>query len=130
MSLSQHLDALDGGNLPAAIPVFLALLITHALCAHPPQGQFLALHKNRRYRPQNTDLPANTLWVYCLSAHSLIHAGGVWLVTGSYILAIVELVLHWLIDFLKEEKIINLHVDQLLHMICKISYILALVYWL
>jgi hypothetical protein len=127
---SQHIDALAEGNLSAAIPVFLALLIAHALCDHPLQGQFLALHKNRHYRPQNTDLPPNTLWLYCLSAHSLIHAGGVWLVTGSYLLAIVELTLHWLIDFLKEEKIISLHIDQLLHMICKAAYILALTYWL
>ena len=131
MPLSQHIEALSGGNIPDhALPVFLALLIAHALCDHPLQGQFLALHKNRHYRPQNSDLPPRTLWLYCLSCHSLIHAGGVWLVTGSYVLGIIELVLHWLIDFLKEEKIITLHVDQLLHVTCKVIYIIALAYWL
>ncbi len=130
MSLSQYFDALAEGNPSAALPVFFALMIAHALCDHPLQGQFLALHKNRHYRAQDPNLPTNALWIYCLSAHSLIHAGGVWLVTGSCLLAIVELTLHWLIDFLKEERIINLHIDQLLHMMCKVFYTLALVYWL
>ncbi|MCP4849297.1 MAG: DUF3307 domain-containing protein [Verrucomicrobiaceae bacterium] len=105
-------------------------MVAHALCDHPFQGQFLALHKNRHYHAQNPTLPTHSLWIYCLSAHSLIHAGGVWLITGSYLLAIIELILHWLIDFLKEDRIINFHVDQLLHMICKVAYTLALAYWL
>mgnify|MGYP001368228708 CR=1 FL=1 len=130
MPLSEHIEALAGGNISAAIPVFLALLIAHTLCDQPLQGPFLALHKNRHYRPQDSTLPQPSLWLYCLSAHSLIHAGGVWLVTGSYFLGIIEFVLHWLIDFLKEEKIINLHVDQLLHVTCKVVYIIAMTNWL
>ena len=130
MPLSHQIEALAEGNLSAALPVFLALLIAHALCDHPLQGQFLALNKNRHYLPKDEQLRTTTLWPYCLSAHALIHAGGVWLVTGSQLLGIIELVLHWIIDLLKEEKIINLHVDQLLHLLCKAAYIIALAYWL
>ncbi len=130
MPFSNHIDALSGGGIAATLPVFLALLIAHALCDHPLQGQFLALHKNRHHIPQDKNLPSRSLWVYCLTAHSLIHAGGVWLVTGSCLLAVVELILHWLIDFLKEERIINLPVDQLLHVSCKVLYVIALSCWL
>lgn len=130
MPLSHQIEALADGSPSAALPVFLALLIAHALCDHPLQGQFLALNKNRHYRRKNTDLRTATLWPYCLTAHALIHAGGVWLVTGSYLLGIAELALHWLVDFLKEEKIINLHLDQLLHILCKVAYIVALACWL
>ena len=130
MPLSHHIDALADGSLTAALPVFFALLIAHALCDHPLQGQFLALHKNRHYRPKDNNLPCQSLWLYCLSAHALIHAGGVWLVTGSCLLGSIELVMHWIIDFLKEEKFINLHIDQLLHASCKALYVIALYCWL
>ena len=130
MPLSHQIEVLAEGNLSAALPVFFALLIAHALCDHPLQGQFLALNKNRHYRANDAGLSTSTLWPYCLTSHALIHAGGVWLVTGSCLLGIIELVLHWVIDFLKEEGIINLHVDQLLHVLCKAAYIIVLAYWL
>ena len=36
-----------------------------------------------------------------LSAHCLIHAGGVWFVTGSVALAALEFVIHCFVDFAK-----------------------------
>ena len=61
--------------------LFFALLIGHALGDYPLQGEFLALHKDRNYQDPVRHLPKG-LWVHCLFAHSLIHAGCVWFITG------------------------------------------------
>ena len=124
--LTPYLEALADGDFMAGLTVLFALLIAHALCDHPLQGDFLALHKNRKYQRVEGDLIDFTIWPYCLTVHALIHAGGVWVVTGSPTLALVELGLHWIIDFLKEEKVYNFHVDQLLHVLCKIGYVVYL----
>ena len=107
--------------------IFFALLIAHALCDHPLQGEFVALRKNRHYRPEGDD--GETIWPYCLSVHALIHGGGVWVVTGSPALGLVEFFLHWIIDFLKTESITNIHIDQLLHVLCKVGYVVYLAYF-
>lgn len=109
--------------------LFFALVIGHALADYPLQTEFIALGKNHR-------LPADQIpgglgdtrgvWVHCLTAHCLIHAGAVWLLTGSVVLGLAELVLHWVIDFVKSGGWTNLHVDQLLHLVCKAAYVWAL----
>jgi hypothetical protein len=53
----------------------------------------------------------------------------VWLVTGNVFLGIIEVVLHWFIDFAKCENWTNIHIDQLLHIICKAIYIVSLKLW-
>ena len=62
-------------------------------------------------------------WPYWLSAHALIHGGAVWLITGNMSLGLIEVILHWIIDFAKCEGWTNIHIDQLLHMICKAVYV-------
>jgi hypothetical protein len=69
------------------------------------------------------------IWVYCLSAHSLVHAGAVWIITGSALFGFIEFVLHWVIDFAKCEKWTNFHVDQGLHLASKLGYVAA-IYWM
>ena len=66
------------------------------------------------------------MWWNTLLAHSLIHAGLVWLVTGYVVLAAAELVLHFLIDFAKNENMTGFATDQMLHRICKIAYAVLL----
>ena len=63
-------------------------------------------------------------WPYWLTAHALVHAGVVWLITGSLLLGGVEVVLHWLIDFAKNENWTNIHIDQILHIFCKATYLI------
>lgn len=117
------------GNPAAALVIFFALVIGHALADFALQPEFIALGKNR-----NADLskffggakPPAGLWFHALSAHSLIHAGVVWIVTGSVVLGAIELVLHFVIDFIKCEGKTSFSVDQLLHYLCRIAYVVLL----
>lgn len=105
---------------------FFALCIGHALADFSLQGDFLSQTKNRhgdagRFFPDHTP-PPRGLWVHALTAHALIHAGAVWLVSASATLAAAELVLHWLIDYAKCEGWTSFTADQLLHLACKAAY--------
>jgi len=104
------------------VGLLFAFTIGHALADYPLQGDYLAREKVRSQ--------AGTLasWVMALSAHALVHAGAVWLISGSMALGAVELVLHWMIDLAKGERRIGLVTDQLMHLACKGGYVLALSY--
>ncbi len=110
--------------------LLFALIIGHALADYPLQGKFLAIRKNRHIKPleYGADVPS-AIWVYCLSAHSLVHAGAVWVVTGSPLFGFIEFLVHWAIDFAKCEKWTNFHTDQGLHLLSKLIYVAAL-YWM
>ena len=108
-----------------AVVILFALLVTHAIGDFALQGSFLSQAKNRnadlsRFFPNGAP---RGLWWNALFAHALIHAGGVWLVTGFAILAFVELVLHFLIDYAKSEGWISFTLDQTLHHLCKLIYV-------
>ncbi|MDX1679260.1 MAG: DUF3307 domain-containing protein [Akkermansiaceae bacterium] len=100
--------------------VLFALFIGHALADFPLQGAYLAEKKGRLRAGDTTE------WLVALFAHGLIHAGAVWLVTGSMMLGGIEFVLHCLIDTGKSERKYGLLVDQTLHLCCKVAYV---VYW-
>jgi hypothetical protein len=118
-------------GIGSAATLFFAMLIGHVLADYPLQGRFLSIAKNRHadvsglfgYEP-----PPRGIWLHALTAHSLVHAGTVWLITGSLLLGLVELVLHWIIDFAKCEKWMNFTVDQLLHVACKVGYVVLIAY--
>ena len=120
LNLAQHPNTF--GECAA---LFFALLIGHALADYPLQGDFLALHKDRHYRDPARPLPVG-LWVHCLFAHCLIHAGFVWFITGRLFFGFAELVLHLIFDFLKCEKRTGFHTDQVLHAASKALYVIAL----
>jgi hypothetical protein len=96
------------------------LIAVHFLCDYPLQGDFIGKFKNRHM----TECPVP--WWHLMTAHSFIHGLGVLLVTGSLVLACIEVVLHFVIDVLKCEGITNIHTDQLLHIMCKLIYVLLL----
>lgn len=121
--MQPYLDALAQGDWASGAVVLFALFIGHAICDHPLQGEFLALHKSRHHRSEGQTA---TIWPWCLASHSLIHAGAVWIVTGCPTLAAIELVAHAVIDFLKAENLTNIHIDQLLHGLCKVAYVMAI----
>lgn len=101
--------------------LFFAFAIAHALADYPLQGDYLARMKVR-------DQAGNPMeWFIALTAHSLVQAGGVWIVSGSPLLGLVELCLHWLIDLGKGEGKFGYLVDQLLHLACKLAYVVVLV---
>lgn len=98
------------------LAVFFAFAIFHALADYPLQGDYLARHKVRSHASGAAE------WLVALIAHSLIHAGAVWLVSGSKVLGLCEFFLHALIDWGKGEKRYGLVVDQSLHLACKAGY--------
>jgi len=117
----------SGGQFDLALggAILFALLIGHALADYPLQGAFLAKAKDRHSDSGAMfaeSVPPKGLWIHALTAHSLVHAGSVWIVTGSVVLALVELVLHWIIDFAKCEGWTGFTTDQMLHVLCKIGY--------
>lgn len=120
------LDLANPHTINEGIKLFFALIIGHALADYPLQGDFLAMHKNRNYRDPVRPLPEG-LWLHCLFAHSLIHAGCVWLITGRIVLAFAELVVHLILDFIKGEGVTGLHTDQALHVLTKIIFVVAIV---
>ena len=125
MILEQQILNLTGNNdIIAGLQIFFALLIAHALFDYPLQGDFLSRNKNRHYKDENNNVKG--LWIHCLTSHSILHAGSVWLITGSFVIGIMEFALHWVIDFLKCEGITNFHTDQFLHVLCRILYVIIL----
>jgi len=105
-------------NLQAEM--LFALLVVHLLCDFPLQGDFLSKAKNHK-------MPiAGVPWSTALSSHAAIHAGGVWLITGSLTLGLIEFVAHTLIDYAKCDGRLSFNMDQALHLACKGGYVLAL----
>ncbi len=108
----------------SAFQLLLALLIGHALCDFPLQGEYLANGKNWRFLKhlQDPSRPPQ-IWVACMSAHCLIHTGAVWIITGSPLIAVAEFVLHWSIDVAKCRGMTTFNQDQFLHVLCKVAYV-------
>jgi len=98
--------------------LFFKLLIGHALCDYPLQGDFLSKGKNHK-----NPIPG-VPWYWCLSAHALIHAGMVWFLTGFWFLGLVEFLYHGVIDYMKYNGNFGFSVDQSLHIACKVIWCL------
>lgn len=102
--------------------LFFAFAIAHAVADYPLQGDYLARTKCRDQAGNRNE------WFIALSAHSLVQAGGVWMVSGSPILGLAEFCLHWLIDLGKGEGKFGYVADQMLHLVCKLGYVILLVF--
>ena len=109
-----------------ALQVIFLLFAGHALMDYPLQGEFLSSCKNRHllYKLQDPSRPRE-IWPICMTAHCLIQAATVWVITGCFILGCIEFVLHWIIDYAKCENWTSLNQDQLLHCACKVAYVVA-----
>lgn len=105
--------------------LFLKLLVGHAIMDFWAQSDALAQMKNRN-RDNSHRIPPGqkpqTVWPYALGAHALMHGAAVWYLTGDVRLFIAETVSHALIDFGKCENWYGIHVDQVLHVVCKILW--------
>lgn len=98
------------------LTIIFLMLVWHAIADYPLQGDFLAKAKNRLM-----PIPGVPWW-QALSAHALIHAGGVFWITKSLTLAVLEFVSHFIIDTLKCSNKIGFNSDQALHVLCKIIW--------
>ena len=114
------------------LEIFFILLFLHALADFSLQTTPMAIGKNR-----NNDLKSRLNWVevlgrkpedyrktwfYWLSAHSLIQGGLIMLVFGNIWIALIEVISHFTIDFIKCENKITPHQDQTMHLVLKIIY--------
>ncbi|QIG76572.1 hypothetical protein EVC27_047 [Rhizobium phage RHph_I1_6] len=99
------------------IGAFLILASLHFLFDYPLQGDFLANQKNPNFTPRYVP------WYHANFAHAAIHGIPVGIITGSYTLALSEIVVHFCIDLWKSLGLINIHVDQLFHIICKAIWV-------
>ncbi len=95
------------------LETFFMLLFGHCLADFPLQGEYLSKTKN----PKNNYIE---FWLPTLFAHSMIHAGIVFAITGYLSLAILQLVTHFIIDYAKAvQKTYSARasflIDQFLH---------------
>lgn len=106
------------------------LLAGHFMADVILQPENIAKNKNRRSIPTGYDPkihgPRQTVWPYFLMAHASCHGIMVMLATGRWELGVAETFCHALIDFGKCENKYGIHVDQLLHFLCKVVYIIII----
>ncbi len=112
-----------------ALTALFGMLCSHAIADYMLQTPWVAQNKNRHaaggisgYDPKLHG-PKQTTWPYVLMAHALTHGAGVGLVTGSVFLGLAETLAHFWIDFLKCERLFGIHVDQALHIACKLLWL-------
>ena len=98
----------------------LGLIAGHFIADYVLQTDAIATGKNRNL--DKAKFGVN--WWYWMTAHAVTHGIFVYFITGSIIFGIAETTAHWIIDFGKCEKRYNLHVDQALHLICKVLWVI------
>lgn len=89
--------------------LFLMMCFGHCLADYPLQGEFLAKGKNFK-----NPIPGYP-WYTLMAVHCFLHAGFVYLITGSLPLALAEFVVHFWIDCRKCDNSISFNYDQFLH---------------
>jgi len=104
------------------ITVFFAMLVGHALGDFALQTEWMVRSKNPRRRARATSERRDLIWIHVLTAHALIHGGAVALATGVAWLGIAETIAHWVIDYGKSNRYYGFHVDQFLHLGCKVLW--------
>ncbi|QIG70512.1 membrane protein [Rhizobium phage RHph_N38] len=85
----------------------------HFLFDYPLQGDFLGTQKVPSFQPRY--IP----WYHANFAHAVLHGIPVGIVTGSYTLAISEVLIHFWIDYMKSMKAFGIHLDQFFHILFK-----------
>jgi hypothetical protein len=98
----------------AALTVFFLLIAGHYVVDFGLHSDWVARNKARKV--------GVGVWGHVLTAHASMQGLSVYLATQSLNLAVAELVAHWLIDFSKCEGKLSFHQDQLLHVVCRITW--------
>lgn len=105
--------------------LFFLLLAAHAALDYALQGDTVAVNKNPN---ANTPLQKHVPWYYWLASHAFTHGGAVALITGSVWLGLAETVAHFTIDYFKCMNKYTIHGDQLLHLVCKIVWVIIWIF--
>ena len=101
-------------------------IIAHAVADFVLQSGEMGAGKNRHNAIHEQRGKLFPPWYYWAAAHALIHGGRCFTSSRELLLGAIETVLHASIDFAKCEGWINFHVDQGLHVLCKIGYCFAI----
>ena len=99
------------------------LLVGHVMGDYVLQRSIMATSKSRHAEIFKTASSRFPPWYYWMAAHSIVHGGAVYLVTGSLMLGLIETALHFVIDYGKCERWYGVHSDQGLHILCKLAYV-------
>ncbi len=99
-----------------------AFVAAHFAVDYPLQGDTTAREKNPN---STTALQEAVPWFYWMTAHALMHAAAVALITGSVWFTAIEFVLHFALDYAKCEGWISIHTDQAGHLLTKGVFVWA-----
>jgi len=110
---------------------FLILFWCHWIADFGLQSDIMATRKNwknekeikRKWEMYPLNPPYQSTWRYYLIAHGFIHGAMIYLFTGFIYIALLESLLHIIIDYLKTSGITNIHQDQGFHLSCKLVYV-------
>ncbi len=103
-----------------SLELLFVLVAVHFLCDFALQNDFIAQAKNHK-----TDL-GKQYWYWVLPAHGFIHGLGVYLVTGSVVYGLIEVIVHSLIDYTKCDGHLDFNADQFWHLFFKFMYVLMI----
>lgn len=103
--------------------LFIKLVAAHFICDYQLQSDTVA---NQKSPKADNPLSKAVPWYYWMAAHASVHGAAVYLITGSLGLAFLETGAHFYIDVGKCLGFYNIHVDQILHIVCKASWVCLL----
>ncbi len=105
-----------------AHPGFDTLIVLgmgHFVCDFPLQTDRMAIEK-----VPGKDVTLN--WRWWLMAHGATHGLAVALITTLPVFGLMEMVMHCYIDWLKGRFKFSLGLDQSLHMLCKLAWVILI----
>ena len=103
-----------------SLNLLILLVLAHFVCDFVLQSDRMAVEKI----PGRDD----TLhWGWWLGSHAAIHGLAVALLTDVPLLGVMETLLHAMIDGLKSRFGFTLALDQSLHLLCKLVWVLLLI---
>lgn len=103
-----------------SLNLLILLVLAHFVCDFVLQSDRMAVEK----MPGRDD----TLhWSWWLGSHSATHGLAVALLSGVPLLGVMETLLHAIIDLLKIRYRFALALDQSLHLLCKLTWVLLLI---
>ncbi len=101
------------------LEIFILLIMGHFVCDFTLQNERMAIEKVK-----GKDITLN--WKWWLISHSCTHGLAVTLITSNVFLGLMEIILHWIIDWLKGKNYYSLTIDQILHITCKLTWTIIL----
>jgi hypothetical protein len=107
------------------------LIAGHALADFALQGDATATCKCRN---STNPLAKAVPWWYWLASHCLLHGLVVAAIVSwcgksldaAIALGLAETIIHFFIDLAKCEGYTNIHIDQALHVLCKVAWVVVL----